>query len=210
MANDNGFFPNVLHGDKWKITFSNLPTLDDNSEMRYFDNYVKSCVIPPYRVGEILSQLPDGHQIRSPLGGMKRNQDLNNLNMVFKVSEDMFNYLAFFKWMFELRYGVINEQHKDLFRKYNIKRIIVSMLDNQKRTVCDIIFTNVFLSDLGELNLQFGSSEEVTFSCDFAYEEIFYDIKNPMIGGVVLDAPMNVAPCGTSGAPQNPTLDWRD
>jgi len=203
-----GFFPNVMHGDKWKVTFSNIPTLDDMSDMRYFDNYIKSCTLPPYTMGEIISQLPMGMQIRHPLGGMKRNQDLGQLPITFKVSEDMYNYIILFNWMQQLRYGQIDPKHDDFFRKYTIKRLVLSMLDNQKRTVAEITFTNVFLQDLGALDLSFGSTEELSFSCGFSYEEIFYKTQNPMGGGVVIDTPVNVVECGTSGVPFNPILDW--
>lgn len=205
---NTGFFPNVMHSDKWKITFSNIPTLNDMSEMRYFDNYVKSCTLPSYTMGEILSQLPMGMQVRHPLGGMKRNQDLGQLPITFKVSEDMYNYLVLFKWIQELRYGDIDPSHTDYFRKYNIKRLVLSMLDNQKRTVAEITFTNVFLQDLGSLDLSFGTTEELSFTCMFSYEEIWYKTINPMEGGIIVDTPVNVIECGTSGVPINPILDW--
>lgn len=203
-----GFFPNVLHSDKWKITFSNIPTLDDTSDMRYFDNYVKSCIIPTYTMGEIISQIPMGHQIRHPLGGIKRNQDLESFNITFKVSEDMFNYYTLFRWMQNLRYGTVNDGYDDFFRKYNVKRLILSMLDNQKRTVSEITFTNVFLTELGSLDLNFGSTDELSFTCSFSYEEIFYEMKNPMTGGARLTTPTNISECGTSGLDNTPILDW--
>jgi len=208
MAANKGFFPNVMHSDKWKIAFSNIPTLSDMSEMRYFDNYVKSCTLPAYTMGEILSQLPMGIQIRHPLGGMKRNQDLAQLSMTFKVSEDLYNYLILFNWIQQIRYGQIDPRHDDFFRKYTIKRLVISMLDNEKRTVSEMTFTNVFLQDLGALDLNFGSTDELSFSCNFSYEEIFYKTKNPMGGGVVIDTPVNVIECGNSDVPINPMLDW--
>ena len=208
MAENNGFFPNVLHGDKWRVTFSNIPSLEDSSEMKYFDNYVKTCNIPSYSMGEILSQLPMGMQIRHPLGGMKRNQDLGDLTMSFNVSEDMYNYLILVSWMQQLRYGQIDPRHEDFFRKYSIKRVIVSMLDNQKRTVANLTFTNVLLHDVGALDLRYGSTEEVSFTCAFKYEEMFLGTENPMEGGKVIETPINVIECGTSGVPINPFLDW--
>jgi hypothetical protein len=206
--NRGSFFPNVLHGDKWKLTFSNIPTLDDNNDMRYFDNYIKSCTLPNYTVGEILSQLPMGMQIRHPLGGMKRNQDLAPLNVSFVVSEDMYNYITLFKWMQQIRYGQINKNHTDFFRKYTIKRIILTFLDNQKRDVAEMVFTNVFVSDIGALDLIYGQTDELSFTCNFVYEEIFYNIKNPMSGGKELETPEPIIECGTSGVPINPMLDW--
>jgi len=208
MATNNGFFPNVLHGDKWKVIFSNIPSLDDISYMKYFDNYVKSCTIPAYTIGEIISQLPEGFQIRHPLGGMKKNQELGQINITFKLSEDMYNYLILFTWIKQLRYGKINPKHNGYFRDYNIKKLIISMLDNQKRVVANLIFTNAFLMELGSLDLTYGSTDELSFTCTFSYEEILYDIKNPMIGGIDISAPINVIECGNSGVPINPILDW--
>ena len=208
MISNNGFFPNVLHGDKWKLTFSNIPSLTDTSQMRYFDNYVKSCVLPSYALGEIISQLPFGFQVRHPLGGMKKNQDLGNITITFKVSEDMYNYIVLFTWIQQLRYGDIDPSHTGLFREYTTKRLTLSMLDNQKRTVAEISFTNVFLAELSSLDLQFGTTDEISFTATFSYEEIFYDIKNPMVGGEVINTPINITECGTSGVPVNPELDW--
>ena len=203
-----GFFPNVLHNDKWKITFSNIPTLDDMSEMKYFDNYVKSCSVPSYHMGDILSQLPMGMQIRHPLGGMKRNQELDDLVIKFKVSEDMYNYFVMFSWIQQLRYGQINPNHEDYFRKYSIKKIIISMLDNQKRTVAELEFTNVLMGGISALDLSFGATSETEFDCTFKYEEVFYTIKNPMEGGRDICTPMNAIECGTSGVPLKPDLEW--
>lgn len=205
---DLNFFPNTLHGDKWKMMFTNIPTLDDISEMRYFDNYVKSCTIPAFSVGEILSNLPDGWQIRHPLGGAKHNQNLGALNISFNVSEDMFNYLTLLSWQKQLRSGKISPSHDDLFRKYTIKRASIILLDNQKRVTTEINFSNLILSELGSLELVFGQSEPVTFSCSFTYEEIVYSIKNPMFGGKVITPPDSNIACGTSGVSNTPELQW--
>jgi len=202
-----GFFPNSLHGDKWKINFSNIPTLSDMTEMRYFDNYVKTCSIPNYSIGSIQSQFPNGMQVNTPLGGMKRNQELQNLTMTFSVSEDMYNYLVLFEWMKQLRYGNIKKSPNGLYRAYTIDQITVIMLDNQKREVAHIQFTNAFISDLGNLDLVYGVTDEMNFTVNFMYEEIFYEAKDPMINGKVLAAP-STTNCGTSGAPLKPTLDW--
>jgi len=208
MAKSNSFFPNVMHNDKWKLTFSNIPTLSDISDMRYFDNYVKNCTLPAYTIGEIISQLPFGFQVRHPLGGMKKNQDLGSLSISFKVSEDMYNYMVFFSWIQQLRYGEISSDHHEYFRLYTIKVLALIMMDNQKRPVATIKFTNLFLSDLGELPLTYGSTEELTFNCTFTYEEIKYEMINPMVGGSDMLAPTNIIECGTSGVPNDPTLVW--
>ena len=206
----DGQFPNTYHGDKWRLTLSNLPTLSDMSEMRYFDNYVQSCIIPPYSMGQIISTLPDGVDIRHPEGGMRKNRDLGTLTINFVLSEDMYNYLLLFMWMMQLKYGVIDPAHNDLFRKYSIKRLTLSMLDNQKRTVAEMSFTEALLTNLGSLDLNFGRTDEIIFSTEFSYQEIFYSVKNPMENGITLDDPINITECGTSGVSDTPTLDWTD
>ena len=209
MSDFSGF-PNTMHSDKWRLVISNVPTLKDTSDMRYFENYLKSCTIPNYTIGEILFQLPNGFQVRHPLGGMKKNQDLGNINLTFKLSEDMYNYLLLLTWMMQLRYGQIDPAHEGYFREYNIKSLIIQMLDNQKRVIAELKFTNLFLLDLGALDLEFGSTEQINFTTSFSYEELIYEIKNPMTGGRTLDAPVNITECGTSGVPVNPDLDWDD
>ena len=203
-------FPNVFHGDKYRVTISNIPTLGDMGEMRYFDNYLKSCNIPAYAMGQIISTLPEGFDVRHPEGGMRKNRDLGNLTLTFKLSEDMYNYLVLFAWMMQLKYGQIGSNHDDFFRKYSIKRLTISMLDNQKRVVSELAFTELLLLNLGSIDLNFGTTDEIPFTTEFSYEEIFYTIKNPMEGGKVLDKPINVTECATSGVSNTPTLDWDD
>ena len=82
------------------------------------------------------------------------------------------------------------------------------MLDNQKRTVAELAYTNLFLTELGSLDLTYGSTDELVFSCTFTYETVLYTRKNPMVGGEVIDTPVSIIECGTSGVPTNPFLDW--
>lgn len=201
-------FPNLFHNDKWIPTFSNIPTVSDNSDMRYYDNYVKSFIVPDYNLDEIYSDGTGGFRIRHPKGGMWPNKDLSQLQIEFKLSEDMLNYLLFFKWMRQIKYGEINDSHTDFFRKYTIKKLILSILDNQKRTVANLIFTELFLLNLSSMQLTMGSSEEVVFTCNFSYEEILYELKDPSVGSSNPTTPSIVEPCGTSGLSLTTSGDW--
>lgn len=203
-------FPNTFHNDKWVLTFSNVPNIDDLNEMKYFQNYIKSLVLPDYNVGNIPSIGPFGIQINHPQAGMKRNTDLSQLQVEFKVSEDFRNYLHFFNWMRELRYGTLEGgAYEGWIRKFNIKRAVLSVLDNQKRTVANITFTELFLLSLSSLQMVMGSSDEVTFTCNFQYEEINYELKDPSLGGSNPTQPTLIEPCGVSGLPHNSvSADW--
>jgi len=203
-------FPNTFHSDKWVLTFSNIPVITDMSHMKYFQSYVKNLILPDYNMGEIQDIGPFGFQVRHPIAGMKQNTDLSQLQIEFKLSEDILNYIYFFKWMRDLKYGRLdNGNYNGLIRKYTIKSAIISILDNQKRTVANLTFTNLFLLNLSSMALTMGSSEEVTFTCNFSYEEIKFELKDPSIGSSNPTMPSLIDPCGTSGIPHNlVSADW--
>ncbi|MFW6219496.1 MAG: hypothetical protein ACOCZ5_01265 [bacterium] len=182
-------FPNVLRGDKWFLSFSNIPTVKDRHDLRLFDNYIKSFTLPSYDMGEITSHGPLGFNVRHPIGGIKINDNLSPITVDFKLSENMDNYLYLFRWMLELKYGRLKDDYDGMIRKYYIDAIHLHLLDNQKRTTTLIKFTHGFLTNLSSIPLVFGSSPEITFTCTFTYEEIVYSTVDPMVGGTKLDEP---------------------
>lgn len=178
VSNTSISFPNLFHNDKWTISFSNLPTLSTIRDMRIYDNFVKSVTMPDYNMGELYSDIK-GFRIRHPFAGINANIDLSQLQIEFKLSEDMRNYINLFEWMQALRYGKVTgfNSEEEFFRKYTIKSINLNILDNQKRTIAVWRFTEAFLLTLSSLSLNNGTSEEVTFTTNFSYQEIFYEAK---------------------------------
>lgn len=206
----NPMFPNVASSDKWILTFSNIPTLSDNSYMRYFDNYVSSFVLPDYNIDMINIDGPFGFMTRHP-AAPKKNTNLSQLQITYKLSEDMFNYWILFRWMYNLKYGNVNIEQKDseLFRWYSMEKATVTMLDNQKRPVVNIHFTKLLPASLSSLQLVMGTSEELEFTVNFTYEEIDYDLKDTFAGGVNPSAPITGTPvCGSTGVPIPTTMGW--
>lgn len=178
VSNSSISFPNLFHNDKWQISFSNLPTLGTIRDMRIYDNFVKNVTFPDYSMGEIYSDIM-GFRIRHPVAGIKANQELSQIQITFKLSEDMRNYINLFEWIQALRYGKITgfNSEEEFFRKYTIKSINLNILDNQKRTIAVWRFTEAFLLSLSSFSLEAGTSDEVTFSTSFSYQEIFYESK---------------------------------
>lgn len=168
-------FPNVAHSDRWRITFSNIPG-SFIKDMKYYDNFVKSVTFPDYNVQEIRSDFM-GYGIRHQVAP-KVNENLSQIQIEFKLSEDMFNYLNLFFWMQQVRYGQIDESHDDFFRKYSVKRLNLEMMDNQKRVVTNIYFTEVFLLSLSSFALTQGSSDEMIFTTNWSYEEIGFSTES--------------------------------
>jgi len=170
---DGNWNPNTWHSDRWQVAFSNLPDLPDTSLMKYFDLTVRSVVVPDYNMTEVFSDFR-GFRIRHPVVE-KVNEDLSQIQIEFKLSEDMKNYLYFFNWMRSMRTGTAVPD--DLIRKYTIKNISILILDNQKRNIATLMFTECFLLTLSSLSLEMGGSEEVTFTANFSYQEVLFQTK---------------------------------
>jgi hypothetical protein len=171
-------FPNLFHSSNWQVNFSNMPALESIRDMRLYDNLVKSVTFPDYNMSEIYSDFM-GFRVRHP-EAPKINVDLSQIQISFKLSEDMRNYIYLFEWMKAMKAGDVTDfsSEEDLFRKNTIKSISLNILDNQKRTVAVWRFTEAFLLSLSSLALDNGISEEVTFTCNFSYEQILYEKKN--------------------------------
>jgi hypothetical protein len=143
-----------------------------------YENYVKSFTFPDYNMQEIFSDIK-GFRIRHPVAGIKANEDLSQIQIEFRVSEDMKNYAHLFLWMQALKYGRsdIFKDEAEFFRLNTIKSINLVILDNQKRSIVNWSFTEAFLLSLSSLSLNMGTSDEISFTCNFSYEEIKFDIK---------------------------------
>ena len=168
---------NTFHNDKWQCNFSNLPSITDLSLMKYYDNFVKSVVIPDYNLEEIYSDF-QSFRIRHP-AAPQINKNLSQIQVEFKMSEDMLNYIYLWEWMRRIKYAEdIDLGTDEFFRKYTIKAIAINILDNQKREVAVWRFTQCFLLTLSSVSLLAGSSEEVSFTGNFSYEEVKYERKS--------------------------------
>lgn len=201
-------FPNVLQSDKWVFSFSNIPTLPDMVDMRYFDSYIKSFVLPDYNLETINIDGPFGWQIRHPLGGSFPNKNLSQIQVEFKVSEDMLNYMVVLDWMRRLRYGDTEQEPGELFRRFDCNAAYLQVLDNQKRVTTEIKFTKLLPSSMSSLSLAYETSSELSFTVNFSYEEVLYSMKDPMVGGANPTAPETISPCGVSAVPLTPVADW--
>ncbi|MEM4260967.1 MAG: hypothetical protein QXG00_07035 [Candidatus Woesearchaeota archaeon] len=168
---------NTFHSDGWTCSFSNMPSMSGVADMAMFDNFVKSLVLPDYNIEEIDSQFM-GFRVRHPVAP-KLNTNLSQLQIEFKLNEDALNYLTLFEFMRQLKYAELSDNFtEDWIRKYTIKSIILNLNDNQKRLIAVIRFTEAFLLSLSSLSLTTGSAEEITFTCNFSYEEILYERKS--------------------------------
>lgn len=167
-------FINVLHSDKWQVMFSNLPGDDNPNHYKYFENYVRSFEVPGYNLGLIDSIYPGGYRLKHPV--TRPNTDLTTISLSFVLSEDFMNYFIMWNWVNHIKYG--DAETDEAIRKYYIKSININVLDNEKRTVGEVKFTNCFMTNLGSLSLTQGTSENIQFTADFSYEEVEINLKS--------------------------------
>jgi hypothetical protein len=172
-------FPNTFHSGNWRLTISNIPLMVDVRELKYFDNYCKSIILPDYNILEYASHGPLAEMVRHPVS--HKNDDLTQLQIDFKISENFENYLYFFRWMLSIRYREIDVRKDDRLWKNVIDRITLTLLDNQKRDIVEIYFTDLRLLNLSSIALDSGIDDEVIFTSNFSYEEIGYNLKNGVI-----------------------------
>lgn len=178
---------NAFSSDKWKLVLSNIPTVEGNtSDLSFlYENFVKSVVIPDYN-SELLQSHFKGSVINHPV--MPDNKELSDLLIEFKLDENFLNYFNLFSYLQELRYGKIRKtppdqvrnspRKKDSFiRLYDIKAIHILSLDNERRTQKILEFTECFVHSLSTISLEFGKSEDVTFTVNIKYQEMF--LKDP-------------------------------
>jgi len=163
---------NRFHQDKWMVNFSNVPSVEGNKvDVQLYDLYVKSVVLPNLSLDTQNSDLMN-FSVRQPTARV--NDQLNFLTIEFKVDEFLENYYSLYEWMQVFKYGVKTDT-QEFLRLNTIKAIEVFLLDNQKRKKGVYRFTECIITDLGALNLEMGSSEEVTFGVSLTYEEVKFE-----------------------------------
>ena len=157
---------NTFHQDRWKINFSNIPSVTNYDQMPMYDLFVKSLVIPDYNIDIVDSMYLNNVQ-HHPIS--KKNEGLSQLQITFKVSENLENYYNLFYWMMTVKYGEVDTT---LIKKSIIDAIAISVLDNQKREKVILTFKKCILVSLSSLSLTMGVSEEADFTCNFTYETV--------------------------------------
>ena len=162
-------YPNTAHSGGWKVIFSNLPLLPKTTDMKLFEGYIKSVILPDYNLEEYQSGFK-GETTRYPISRV--NENLSQFQIDFILSEDKMNYFYLLQWMMSKRYGQTLE---------NINRITIELLDNQRRTIGKMHYTEASLVFLSSIPLDSGVDDEITLTTNFSYEEVCFETVD--VGG---------------------------
>lgn len=162
---------NNFSSDKWELMFSNIPVPSTRTaalDVSLYNNFVRSVTLPDFNMETIDSNFKNTVR-RSPIS--RFNDNLTQITIEFQVDEDMDNWHNLFQWMLELRKGEVvkgeSYQHNS-----TIKNVAMIIKDNENRTRSTLYFNDCFIVNLSSLNLQYGSSEALTFSVTLNYEQM--------------------------------------
>lgn len=158
---------NTFHGSKWKVTFSNIPTITNFRDLACYELFVKDFTLPNLSI-DLMSVNFKGSQTHHSIS--RDNADLPELSINFKVNEDLTNFYNLHTYMLQMRFG--QGITTEFLHENVVKTINLTLLDNQKRNVKIFKFSNAYLTDLSSLTLGMGTDDELTFSTTWKYEEI--------------------------------------
>lgn len=159
---------NTSHTGRWKVNISNIPSLSKVSEIGLYEKFCKSVSIPDQSVD--IDFFTD-HNLKRFSINAKPNSDLTDIQITFKVSEDMLNYYNLLDYMLQLKTGEVDT---DTIRENVTKVISIISLDNSKRERGLLNFHNCFLHSISSIALEMGSAEENVFTTNWKPEYVTY------------------------------------
>lgn len=167
---------NNYSGNQFKVIFNTWPNLTGNElDTVVFDNNVVAFTIPDISGPLLNTQIGHVKQLHpNPVG----YRQLNAFNVTFRVDDRLLNYYAAKCWISGSRVGE-RKSNKNLpndFLRWNrIETVELQNLDNAEHVVSRMLFKRVFLTNLSNLTLRYGQSENSTFTCTFEYEECDFE-----------------------------------
>lgn len=159
--------PNAQNSSRWRVSFSNIPTIEKSRDLDLYDLSVRSCIIPDINLRD---HNIDFKASTRRVAMSRKNDEMTPLQIEFRVGENADNYLYLFEWALDLKYGTKNTTYDNV-----IKRTDIWILDNQRREKAKIYFTNCIPLNISSLSLTQGTSDELAFTFTLSYEEMLYE-----------------------------------
>lgn len=167
---------NNYSGNQFKVIFNTWPNLTGKElDTVVFDNNVVSFTIPDISGPLLNTQIGHVKQLHpNPVG----YRQLNAFNVTFRVDDRLLNYYAAKCWISGSRVGE-RKSNKNLPNDYlrwnRIETVELQNLDNAEHVVSRMLFKRVFLTNISNLTLRYGQSENSTFTCTFEYEKCDFE-----------------------------------
>lgn len=179
---------NAHVNNNFKVQFSNIPTVANFGDMRFlYDQKVLSVSIPDFNL-----ELTTSHYLNevhySPIS--KKNDDLSDLLIEFKVDENFLNYYNLFAYMRRVRRGETSAPNPAItpaatvkaegyIKNYDIESVNLIILNNVELVKATIKFKNAFLTSLSTVSLSKTDPTETTFTATLKYKNIEIQLEDP-------------------------------
>lgn len=180
---------NLFTKNKYLLSLSNIPNLtvipDDELDLSVFSTSVKSVQLPNININLLHSYWQHEDQIHpNPQGA----RETNTITVTWLLDSKFLDYIIFAAWAQGTRYGIPSrnrgtKESDALLRDNCIDRLDVYSLDNAKMPFAKLSFHRVFLTGLGNLDLEFGDSSVVSFQTTFAYEKFGLTVQQKLPDG---------------------------
>lgn len=179
---------NLFTKNKYELSLSNIPNLtiipDSELDLSTFTTSVKAVQLPNITNNLLHSYWQHEDQLHpNPQGA----RETNTINVTWMLDSKFLNYIIFAAWVKGSRYGIPARKKEDgydgLLRDNCIDRLDVYSLDNAKMPFAKLSFFKVFLTGLGNLDLEFGDASIVTFQTTFAYQKFGLTVQQKMPDG---------------------------
>jgi hypothetical protein len=179
---------NLFTKNKYELSLSNIPNLtiipDSDLDLSTFTTSVKAVQLPNITNNLLHSYWQHEDQLHpNPQGA----RETNTINVTWLLDSKFLNYIIFAAWAQGSRYGIPARNKEDgydgLLRDNCIDRLDVYSLDNARMPFAKLSFFKVFLTGLGNLDLEFGDASTVTFQTTFAYQKFGLTVQQKMPDG---------------------------
>jgi len=163
---------NTFHDTNFKVIISNIPTLEYENEMALYHNFIRSISLPGFSIDMIMSEWRGEHYLNP---GSHKNNDLGDITITFKLTENLMNYFYMAQYIMDMRYEEADntsDDPADRMKMNFIKSIDVDIVDNSKRKVANIKFSRCFPINISALELDYTNGQEVDFTVTFKFTEI--------------------------------------
>lgn len=179
---------NLFTKNKYELSLSNIPNLtiipDSDLDLSTFTTSVKAVQLPNITSNLLHSYWQHEDQLHpNPQGA----RETNTINVTWLLDSKFLNYIIFAAWAQGSRYGIPARKKEDgydgLLRDNCIDRLDVYSLDNARMPFAKLSFFKVFLTGLGNIDLEFGDASTVTFQTTFAYQKFGLTVQQKMPDG---------------------------
>jgi SUMO ligase MMS21 Smc5/6 complex component len=160
---------NVSHAGKWRINFSNIPSVSNVTDLKLYENFCKSISIPDQNLD--IDEVYD-HNIKRFSINAKPNTNLSDFQITFKITEDMLNYYNLLEYLLQLKSGKVSTE---TLKENIINNISLTSLDNNKRKRGILSFKNCLIHSISSFSLEYGTAEENQFTTNWLYEHLIYE-----------------------------------